>query len=616
MSSKKNKLKSIRESQRSYLNRDFNSFRASLTQYGRTFFSDKISDFSENGFAGMMIELNAYVGDVMSYYMDHQFQELDLNQATEPRNIERLIRNTGVKIEGASPAVVDIEFYMEIPAKLVSGEYIPDPFLLPIINAGTKLSSSSGIIFSLTEDLDMGERKFSGSLYASYVTMKTDDSGNPTSFSVMRSGKCVSATTSSETFAIPNRFKPFRTIILKKANVNEVISIIDSEGNEYYEVDSLSQDTVYKRILNLSNDKDDVSESIELIPAPRRFITEASVVTRKTTVRFGGGSALSTDDDIMPDPSDLSLPLYGKRKTLSNFTINPNKLLSTTTLGVAPQNTTLTVIYRHGGGISHNVGEGDIRSVNSLSTKFKKSTSSVNVSSIRSSLEVINRSRAAGGEDAPNINEMRGIAISQRNAQMRIVTREDLIARIYSMPNKFGRVFRVGIRSNPYNPLASMISIVSRDSYGNLSISPDTLKENLKTFLNQSRLISDAADIVDASIINLGISYGVTVSTNANPESVIQKINSNLKNYFQIENFQIGQPIVTTDVVNIIINTQDVVSLVDLKFSNKTGEIGGNNYSDVSMSISSNTSRGIISCPGGSIFEVKFPDDDIVGTQR
>lgn len=616
MSRNKNKLKSIRESQRSYLNRDFNSFRSNLTQYARTFFSDKISDFSENGFAGMMIELNAYVGDVMSYYMDHQFQELDLMEATETKNIERLIRNTGVKIESASPATVDIEFYMEIPATTVSGRYVPDAVLMPTIKSGTKLAASTGAIFTLVDDIKMGEKKRNGDLYASYVTMKTDNAGNPTSFSTMRSGKCISSTTTTETFTISNQFKPFRTISPKKSNVNEIISVSDSEGNEYFEVNNLTQDTVFKRVLNTGSDSDEAPESIELIPAPRRFISSTSNITKKTTIRFGGGSSLSTDDDIMPDPSDLSLPLYGKRKTLSNFTIDPNKLLSTTTLGVAPQNTTISVIYRHGGGLSHNVKAGSIRSVNSLLTKFLKNVSSTNVSAIRASLEVMNRSDASGGENAPTINEMRGIAISQRNSQMRVVTKEDLIARIYLMPNKFGRVFRAGIRSNPNNPLASMLSIISRDSEGLLTISPDTLKNNLRVFLNESRLVSDAVDIVDAAVINIGVSYGVSVVGNANPESVIQKINDNIKNYFKIENFQIEQPVVITDIVNIIINTKDVQSLINLQLSNKHGEMDGNIYSDTSVSIRAQSKNGILVCPPGSIFEIKYPDDDIIGMQR
>jgi len=337
-------------------------------------------------------------------------------------------------------------------------------------------------------------------------------------------------------------------------------------------------------------------------------------MTKKTTIRFGSGDAQSTDEDIMPDPSELSLPLYGKRKTLSNFTVDPNKLLKTSTLGISPQNTTLTVTYRHGGGISHNVSEGSIRSISTLSTKFGASISSSNISAIRSSIEVINAEPAEGGENAPTINELRSTVLSYRNAQMRMVTKQDLIARIYTMPNKFGRVFRVGIRSNPNNPLASVVSIISRTEDGQLIISPDTLKENLRVFLNESRLISDAIDILDAPVINFGINYSITVSGYANPESVIQKANENLKTYFEIENFQIEQPIMMSDIINIIINTDDVVSLVSLSLSNKTGDDSGNLYSDFPYSLVENTDRGIVNCADGGIFEIKFPEDDIVGS--
>ena len=240
MADKKSKVLSIRESQRSYLNRDFNSFRSSLLEYSRTFFSDKLSDFSQNGFAGMLIELNAYVGDTMSYYIDHQFQELDINEATEVKNIERLIRNEGIKIVGASPSLVDVSFYMEIPALLSGDNYVPDPDLLPIIRSGTILSSGQGVKFTLMEDIDMSKTRSSGVLIAQYVTMASDTNGNPTSFSVTANGMCTSSTTSTETFGISNKFKPFRTLTLANGNVSEIISIIDQEGNEFYEVDALS----------------------------------------------------------------------------------------------------------------------------------------------------------------------------------------------------------------------------------------------------------------------------------------------------------------------------------------------------------------------------------------
>ncbi|MAH43364.1 hypothetical protein CL614_06660 [archaeon] len=610
---KKDTLKRIRTNQRSYLNRDFSSFRAQLVDYGRTFFSDQISDFSQNGLAGMFTEMVAYVGDNMSYYLDHQFTELDITQAVESKNIERLVRASGVKIQGASPSIVDIDFYLEIPSTIVRNEYVPDITKMPKILAGTIVQSNSGVSFTLYDDIDFTLTNANGSLKASYSTMKTDSSGNPTSFSIKQSGMCTSSTTAVEKFSIPDKFKPFRTITLSNPSVSEIISVEDTEGNSYYEVESLTQDTVFKKVLNTGYDKDEVAENLELISAPRRFITESSQITKKTKIRFGGGTAESTDDDIMPDPSDLSIPLYGRRETFSTFTIDPNKLLNTTTLGITPRNTTISVYYRSGGGISHNVAENTIRNVKTLLTKFSSSVSNGVVSSVRSSVEVNNKNRAAGGEAAPTLDELRTISLNYRNSQGRIVTKQDMIARIYTMPSSLGRVFRCGIRSNPYNPQSSMVSIISRDSDGNLILSSDALKNNLSKYINEYRLISDAIDIVDASVINLKITYSISTSGDSNPETVLQASNKSISEYFQIENFQIEQPVILTDIINIIINTPGVVSLITLNLDNIAGTVDERVYSDVSYSVRSNLQKGVLHAPPGGIFEVKFPDDDIIG---
>ncbi len=611
---KKNKVKSIRDDQRSYLNRDFNSFRASLTEYGQVFFGEKNADFGPSGFAGMMVELASYVGDVMSYYMDHQFQELDLNEATEVGNVERLIRNTGVKIFGAAPATVDVNFYLEIPATQVGEIYIPDVSLCPIIKAGTTVSSGNGTVFTLLEDVNFRQVDIQGIPTCEYVTMKSDPQGNPTTFSVKKSGPFISSVTQIESFIIPDTFKPFRKVTLSQANVADIIEVTDSEGNEYYEVDSLTQDTVFKRVDNI--DTDSVEERLEIIPAPRRFITNTSIRNKRTTVVFGGGNAESTDDDIMPDPSDLSIPLYGKRKTVSNFTIDPNRLMKSLTLGISPKGTTIKIKYRSGGGIRHNVSAGSIRNISNLRTKFLTGVPASTRSSIRSSAEVNNIEAAAGGENAPTLNEMRAIALAHKNSQSRIVTKSDLIARIYAMPTKFGRVFRVGVRPNPNNPLTSVVSIISRDSSGKLSISPDTLKRNLSIFLNESRLIADAIDIVDAPVANVRISYGITISATANSESVIQSVNTKIREYMALENFQIDQPLVVSDIANIILNTKDVVSLLSMDFRGVSGTIDNNVYTDFPYNPKHNTIRGSLIPPEGGMFELRFPDDDIIGSVR
>jgi len=615
-SSKKNQVKSMRANQRSYLNKDFSAFRAELTQYGQTYFSDKITDFSENGLAGMFIEMSAYVGDVMSYYLDHQFSELNILTAVESDNIEKLVRSAGVKIQGASPASAKVDFYLEIPAIVRENEYVPDFIKMPTIVAGTLLTSTTAIKFELMEDLVFSAVDSQGKFLASYKTMKVNAEGNPSTFSVKLTGVCISGITSSESFNIPDSFVPFRSITLSNSNVSDIISVTDTDGNAYYEVSALTQDTVFKRVINSLSDSNLVSENLEMIPAPRRFVISTSRSSGLTSLRFGGGDALSTDDDIMPDPSEIAIPLYGKASTISRFTLDPNKLLKTRTLGIAPRNTTLSIRYRSGGGLSHNSGAKSITSVSNLITKFSSGTPSSSISAVRTSLEVSNPKEASGGEAAMTLSELKSTALSYRNSQSRIVTKEDLIARIYSMPSNFGRVFRVGVRDNPNNPLASVVAIISRNRGGSLIVSPDSLKENLKTYINQYRLISDALDIVDAKVLNIRVEYGVVINSESNNNLTIQNINKSIQEYLLIDNFQIDQPIVTSDLINIIINSRGVVSIVDFKISNLTGTIKDRPYSNENFSVASSTDRGLIIPPQGSIFELKYPNDDIIGVAR
>jgi hypothetical protein len=616
MANNKTKLNILRSNQRSYLNKDFDAFRAELVQYGRTYFSDKISDFSEGGLAGMFVEMTAYVGDVMSFYLDHQFNELDIATAVENDNIERLIKSSGVKIKGAAPASADIDFSLTAPAVLENNDYVPDIRYLPIIRAGTIVSSNSGVKFELGEELNFAKKDLLGNFIATVSTSKTDSAGNPSKFLVKLTGLCMSGITNTETFIIPDEFKAFRTVILSSPDVTQIISIKDSLRNEYFEVEALTQDIVYKRVINVDYDSEFVPENIELIPAPYRFISDTSRNTGLTTIRFGGGSAISTDNDIMPDPSEIAIPLFGNKKTFSRFTLDPNSLLQTSTLGLAPRNTTITILYRAGGGLSHNVAENSITTVTTLLTKFSSAALSSNISATRASITVSNKYPASGGDAQLTLSELKSVVASHKNSQSRIVTKADLIARIYSMPANFGRVFRVGLRDNPNNPLASVISIISRDSAGKLIISPDNLKENLRTYINQYRLISDAIDIVDAKVANIRIEYGVVIDSSSNKGLVIQKINSTLKKYMKIENFQIEQPIITADLVSLIINTSGVLSLVDFKVSNVSGTIDTRVYSNNSFSVASNTDRGIITSDPGSIFELKYPNDDIIGVAR
>ncbi len=600
---------------RNYLAKDFQSFRNELFSHAKLFFSNKIQDFSEPGLGGLLLDMASYVGDSMSYYLDHQFNELNWSTAVENRNIKRHLRNAGVKARGANPAIVMVKVYFEVPAETVDGEVIPKRALLPNVQALTTFVSNDAVPFSLMDDIDFSKKDSQGKYLYDSVVVETDDFGTPTSFVVMRTGLAVSGTRKEEKFPIANVSAPFRTLILPDENVTAIISVSDSEGNEYYEVESLSQDTVFKRITNATEDSDEVEYGLEVIPAPRRFTTSYDYDTKLTTIQFGSGDALSTDDDLLPDPSDLALPLYGK-KTFTRFTLDPNKLMQTQTLGISPRNTVITVSYRAGGGLRHNVGQDMIRTVSKLFVKFPTTASSSESSKVRQSIDVTNPLPALDGDRAPTLEDLRSQIPAARNSQSRIVTKGDLISRIYTLPNEFGRVYRVGIRPNPINALASQIFVISRDRLGRLKMSSDTLKKNLRVYLNEFRAVSDAFDILDARIINFSLSIDVVAHPDSNKSQVAQTVITNLSKLLMTKNMQIDQPLVMADIMNTILNTKGVISLIDQKVSAITGTIEERVYSDVSFNVEANTIQNMIVGPPGSIFELRYPAKDIYVTVR
>lgn len=598
----------------SYLAKDFESFRSELINYSRNHYGSRIVDFSESSVAGMFIDIASYIGDSLSYYLDHQFNELNLETAIEPKNIEALARQSGVDIRGATPATVLAKIRLVIPAKTVNGIRVVNDSYLPKILENSVFTSESGINFYLTETVDFAKRNSQDEFLLDKITVNSVKSGVIQDFIVEKEVHCSSAKVVTEKFPINNNIVPFRTITLDNTNVHNIIYIKDSAGEEYYEVDALSQDTVFIKEENSRNDVDLVPYRLKMAPAPRRFIKVTSTISGKTIIRFGSGDEDTFDEDAIPDPSDHAVTLYGDRKTFSKVAIDPNSFLTTNTLGISPRNTTLTVKYSFGGGINHNIDPGELVLINTLITEFNSSVPASIISSIRRSTTITNETPGFGGDNQPTLEQLRNIALLAKTNQKRIVTREDLLARVYSIPTNFGRVFRAAVRDNPNNQFATQLHVLTRDRSGALVLAPDSLKENLSVYLSKFRLISDAIDIVDTAIVNLSIQYIVTIERGANKTNTIQNVNVNLKQYFDIKNFQIDQPIITGEVENIILNTTGVVSLISLKFNNVFGTLDSRIYSSFSYSPSRNTDRGMIFPPPGGIFEVRYPNDDIQGS--
>lgn len=598
---------------KNYLAKDFESLRGNIQEYIENYYSDKLSDFSESGLAGMFVDMAAYIGDNMSYYLDFQFNELDIETSVDIRNIQKHMRANGISPRGPSPSRAEVSISIVVPLKYTSGnEPFPNTDYLPVLRSGSKLTSSAGITFELIEDLDFRKKDENGKYLFSYRL----NPANTSTFIIEKIGSFISGNTIEETISIGSTFVPFRKIQLSNIDINEIISVIDDNDNVYYEVENLTQDVVFSAIPNYRDDKNTVSDILEMKSAARRFVVERDIVSGLVSIVFGSGNEEIYESDLMPPPEEIALNMFGKR-TFTNFSIDTNNIIKTDTLGISPTDTTLKIKYRVGGGLSHNVPAGSINTTSEFTLDFNSSVPVSQRTAIRNSMQVRNNYPSYGGENQPTIEELKFITINSKSLQSRIVSKEDLMSRIYTMPSNLGRVYRASVISNLDNPFSASLFILTRNSNGTLTYASDTMKKNIKTFLNKFRLVSDSIDILDAPIVNIAISYTVTVDSLYNKNAVIKTINSKIAKFMKIEGFQIGTPIIKSDLAQLILNVSGVTSVERIQISNKSeSSPAGNPYSNFTYSIESNTYGETVYPPEGGIFELKYPDFDISGNAR
>jgi len=605
MALQRDDLKAVR--QRQYVARDFDALRANLLEYARAYYPDRLRDFSESSLGGMLLDLAACVGDNLSFYLDHQYGELHYDTVVETVNVQRALDRAGVPVVGAAAALCSVTVYVEVPAITAGGVLQPMPDALPVIKSNSSFTANNGTVFNLVEDIDFTSTRTDGTFWAE-VKLNQQNS----SFVMALSGLCVSGVETTENVSVGATFVPFNRVTLQNADVTEIISVTDLLGNTYYQVGALTHDVVFRNVVNLTSDSDLVPDAIKLVPAPYRYTTNTDLTSRKTTLTFGGGNADSLEDDSIPDPSTFAVS-FPYTKTFSRISVNPQQLLSTTTLGVAAANTTYAVTYRYGGGLSHNVDANTVQTPRVLNVFFPGNPQPAVAAAVKGSIEATNRLQASGGEDAPSVDDLKALIPAVKNSQERVVTRSDLLARVYTLPANFGRVFRASVRSNPNNPLATQLYIVSRDSNDKLITSPDTLKRNLVRYLNPYRMISDAIDVLDARVINLTFTFDVLIDPSLNRSIVLQNALTRLQKYFKVGNFHIDQPIVLSDLSSVVFQVPGIVSINQLRFDSITGKVGNRTYSDETFDVGSNTRVGLVVPPPGGIFEVRYPATDVVG---
>lgn len=604
-----------------YLNKDFVGFKRDLIKFSQAHASGVLQDFNESSPGMLVLELQSYIGDVLAYYLDNNFLELRQDTQRQVENTVAFAKSLGYRPQGKRAAGGRETFFIEVPSTTIGGQVVPDDTYSPILRKGSQVQGPNGQYFETLDDLIFSA---SSPDYPRMVTGSQFDqtTGLPTYFAIRKDVDVVAGQTITETFTLTD-FQQFREIQLSNQDVIEVISVFDSAGNEWTEVDYLAQDTVFDADLNSDpSDSSVVPYVLKLVSVPRRFITDRDPTTALTSIIFGSGDGQQFDDELVPNLADLALPLAGRR-TFSSYAIDPQNFLKTRSLGLSPYSTTLTVTYRVGGGPQTNVPPNSVRSPTNIVLDFTTTgLDPVKQAAVMNSVECTNVARMIGGGPEETIAEIKANSAAFFAAQNRVVTREDFMARILSIPAKFGKPDKVYIKRNTINPLALDIHILARDANNHLTFATTNLKNNIKAYLTPHRMITDGINILDGKIINLRVKFGIVVSPKLNRSEVLAKCLSTVADYFDIDGQQIGHPIVVSELAAEIQAVQGVISIYELVFTNVIGNapLPGSQitlpYSTTRFDVSHNRQNEIIYCPQDSIFEVKYPMVDIMGETK
>ena len=600
-----------------YISRDFNNIRAELINFSQTYFPNTYTDFSPTSPGMMFMEQVAYVSDVMSFYLDNQIQETYLQYARQFDNLYDLAYMFSYKPKTTGLASVDVDIFQQVPAVTSGGEKIPDYSYALLISDNATVSSPSGKNFVIQDSIDFS---VSSSNDPTTVSIAQITANEPEYFLLKKTRKAVSGTINSTTFTA-GAYQQFPTFQISAVNIGGIIDIFDSNNNQYYEVDYLGQDLIYEGIKNTNvNDpnnytnSDDTPYILKTKSTNRRFVTR---FLNETTlqIQFGAGQPNQVDEFITPNSDNVGIGLPFEQNKLTTA-YSPTNFIFTNSYGIAPSNTTLTVRYLTGGGVSSNINAGQLNSIVSSNISFV--TSQISDTSLAQyvfdSVAVNNPIAASGGQDGDSIEEIRQNALSNFNTQLRNVTADDYLVRALSMPSKFGNISKAWTqkpKATVPNTTLDMY-VLTLDVNGNLTTASTSLKNNLKTYLNQYRMIGDTVDIKDAFIINLACDFEIITLPNFNNNEVLAQCLTALQRFFSIDNYSINQPIVLRDITVLLDNVAGVQTVQNLAITNKAGESSG--YSKYAYSIEGATQGGVIyPSLDPSIFEVKYPSNDIKG---
>ena len=643
-----------------YLNKDFGSFKTDLIEFAKQYYPNTYNDFNESSPGMMFIEMASYVGDVLSYYIDSQFKEQLLAYATDQQTLYEMAQSFGYKPKLSTASFGSVDIFQIVPSVGSGVNNKPNYSYALQINEGSLVESTTGVTFRIRENVNFS---YSSSFDPTVVTTYEVDSSNEVSYYLLKkSVRVTSGAIAEESFQFSSVQK-YPRILLGQTDILEIISCTDSDGNTWKEVPFLAQDTVFDSVRNtaannpeLSQYSDEAPYLLKLLKTPKRFVTFIRG-DGKTELRFGSGISDSADEEIIPNPNNVGSSLPGSPTYLDSY-FDPSNFLQTQAYGQAPSNTTLTIKYSFGGGLGDNVASDTITSLTEFNYTLDTSTLDAGIVEIvTDSVGVTNPRPTSGGKGTESIEELKSNALAYFQSQGRTVTKEDYITRVYSLPPKFGAVakayivqdeqlnlpsFQKEVSSNIFvderfadvkaqdvgssnrlpNPNALNLYCLAFDGSKKLTQLNVAVKENIKTHLSQYRLVTDAINIKNAFVINIGVVFNFIARAGFNKDEVTLQCIEKLKQYFNIDRWQINQPIILqelayelsiVDGVGAIVpptqnNPKNLPVLITNKFSTADGYSG--NIYDINYA----TKDGIVyPSLDPSIFELKYPNVDIEG---
>ncbi len=583
-----------------YLSKDFDSIKADLIEYTKRHFPNDFRDFNDASGGMAILDMIAYVGDILSFNIDRQVNEAYINRAVEAKNIVSLSQNFGYTPKNTTPAVVNLSISATLQES-VSGDCL---FVLQ--KGATVVTNFDPIVsFEVLDDVDFTQPK----------NRIVNSIGGTTTVTV--TGVSAAAGISKTFKYRANDPVKFLKVVLPESNVNEVVSVSASDGSQYFQVDNLARDTVFTGEVNTSDSSGDAGYIMKLKRVPKRYVVEREP-TGLTSIRFGSGVLMEADSEIIPNPNDFVLPpsLRGSPSGFTPAAIDSTNFLKTKTLGVAPQNTEISIQYRAGGGVNTNVGANTLNRFIKQELAFAKpnitSLSAAVVRGIFDTLSCSNGEQASGGEEAETISSIKENAVFNMSSQMRCVTLQDYQTRVMSMPAHFGSVFRSFVRKDPTNNLGVQLFLITRNDVGNLTLPSEVIKNNIETYMKNFKSFSDTIRITNGRIINIGVDFTIVPMADVNESQAMMDCILVLQRYFDTARSNFNDSIVISDIQSRLQNLSSVRAVPTLNITNRVGVVEGRGYSGTQFNIKANTTSGIVKLPQDAVWELKYPNFDII----